>query len=330
MATKKVFITGASGCIGHYLIEHLIQETDWELYLLIRNPEQLKFERSATARVRILQGDMQQIDRHRQLLSESINIAILAATAWGGAAESYEVNVNKTIQLIDYLNPDICQKIIYFSTASILDRNNQLLPEALSLGTDYIRTKYQCFANLSGLKIADKITAVFPTLVVGGDQDKPYSHISEGLPDVTKWIKLIRWFRADGSFHFIHAKDIAAAVYCLIEKGQILKEKIKEDRDSIIGKSEVEKIILGNPSLTVNRAIQQICNYFNLKIYWQIPLSIVLANFFIKAFRIQMDDWSWFSLQYRHFTYQNPVTPATFGADNYCSTLADVLKARGI
>jgi nucleoside-diphosphate-sugar epimerase len=50
MATKKVFITGASGCIGHYLIEHLIQETDWELYLLIRNPEQLKFERSATDR----------------------------------------------------------------------------------------------------------------------------------------------------------------------------------------------------------------------------------------------------------------------------------------
>jgi nucleoside-diphosphate-sugar epimerase len=321
MAITKVFITGASGCIGHYLVEHLIRETDWELYLLVRNPEKLKLDRFATARVCILPGDMQQIDRHQQLLSEFINIAILVATAWGGATESYEVNVTKTIQLIEYLNPDICRKIIYFSTASILDRNNQLLPEALSLGTDYIRTKYQCFAKLSSLKIANQITAIFPTLVVGGDRDKPYSHISEGLPNVTKWIKLIRWFHADGSFHFIHAKDIAVAIYCLIEKDRTLNEKVN---------GEIKKVVLGNSSLTVNRAIQQICNYFNLKIYWQIPLSIVLANFFIKTFRIQMDDWSWFSLQYRHFTYQNPVTPATFGIDNYCSTLADVLKTRDI
>ncbi len=319
MSIKKVFITGASGCIGHYLVEQLMRETDWELYLLVRNPQKLQFDYSASARIHILKGDMQQIDRYQQLLSEEINVAILAATAWGGATESYEVNVNKTLQLINYLNPNLCQRVIYFSTASILDRNNKLLPEALSLGTDYIRTKYQCFEKLSSLVFASQITVVFPTLVLGGDRDKPYSHISGGLPDVTKWIKLIRWFRADGSFHFIHARDIAIVVNYLLKDKQVNRD----DR-------EIQKIVLGNPALTVARAIQQICYYLNIKIYWQVTLSIVLANFFIKTFRIQMDDWSWFSLQYRHFTYQNPTTPATFGLQNYCSTLAEVLKDRGI
>jgi nucleoside-diphosphate-sugar epimerase len=319
MPIKKVFITGASGCIGHYLVEQLMRETDWELYLLVRNPQKLQFDYSASARIHLLQGDMQQIDRYQQLLSEEINIAILAATAWGGATESYEVNVNKTLQLINYLNPELCQKVIYFSTASILDHNNQLLPEALSVGTDYIRTKYQCFEKLSSLTFAGQISVVFPTLVLGGDRDKPYSHISGGLPDVTKWIKLIRWFRADGSFHFIHARDIAIVVNYLLEDKQV-------NRDD----NEIQKIVLGNPAVTVDRAIQQICDYLNIKIYWQVTLSIVLANFFIKTFRIQMDDWSWFSLQYRHFTYQNPITPATFGLQSYCSTLADVLKNRGI
>jgi nucleoside-diphosphate-sugar epimerase len=319
MPHKKVFITGSSGCIGHYLVEELMRSTDWDLYLLVRNPQKLQFDYSASKRIYILQGDMQQIDRHRELLSEEINIAILAATAWGGAAESYDVNVNKTLQLINYLNPDLCERVIYFSTASILDRNNQLLPEALSLGTDYIRTKYQCFEKLSSLVFANQITAVFPTLVVGGDREKPYSHISGGLPDVTKWIKLIRWFRADGSFHFIHARDIAIVVSYLLENGQV-------NRDDL----QIQKVVLGNPALTVDRAIQEICHYLKIKIYWQIPLSIVLANFFIKTFRIQMDEWSWFSLQYRHFTYQNPISPANIGAKNYCSTLDDVLKNREI
>jgi nucleoside-diphosphate-sugar epimerase len=320
MSHKKVFITGASGCIGHYLVDRLMRETDYELYLLLRSPQKLRLDLADNTRVRILSGDLQQIDRYRQLLSEEINVAILAATAWGGAEESYEVNVNKTLQLINYLNPDICERIIYFSTASILDRNDRLLDEALHLGTDYIRTKYQCFTKLSSLALADRIITVFPTLVVGGEGDKPFSHISGGLPEVTKWIKLIRWFRADGSFHFIHARDIATVVSYLIES---------EEFDRSLGEN-IKKVVLGNSAITVDRAIQEICNYFKIKIYWQITLSIVFINFFIKVFRIQMDEWSWFSLQYRHFTYCNPTTPATLGLSNYCSTLAEVLQDRGI
>ncbi|MGB3558972.1 MAG: SDR family oxidoreductase, partial [Geitlerinemataceae cyanobacterium] len=41
---KRIFITGASGCIGQYITETLIQNTQHELYLLVRNPDKLKIK----------------------------------------------------------------------------------------------------------------------------------------------------------------------------------------------------------------------------------------------------------------------------------------------
>ena len=38
----RIFITGASGCIGHYLVETLIENTDHELFLMMRNPAKLR------------------------------------------------------------------------------------------------------------------------------------------------------------------------------------------------------------------------------------------------------------------------------------------------
>ena len=314
----RIFLTGASGCIGHYLTEALIESTEHELFLLVRNPSKLKIDYQNSERVKILPGDLRNIEQFKDLLS-TIDAAILAATAWGGEAESREININKTIDLINLLSPETCRQIIYFSTASILDRQNQLLSEAGKFGTDYIRTKYECFERLSRLKIASKITAVFPTLVLGGDRDKPLSHISGGLPEVVKWIGLIRWFKADGSFHFIHARDIALVILYLITN--------PPDNSS---SNQINKLVLGNQAITVNQAVAEICTYLDRKIYFRIPLSIWLANFLISVFRIQMDDWSRFSLDYRHFTYQNPVNPTNFNLESYCPNLTQAMKVAGI
>lgn len=314
---KRIFITGASGCIGHYMTEELIQNTNYELYLLVRNPDSLQFDYRSRQGIHILVGDMSRIEEHNDLL-KNINVAILAATAWGGEEETYKINVVKTLALINLLDPNICERVIYFSTASILDRNNKLLLPASQFGHDYIRTKYQCFERLSQQAIADKIIAVFPTLVFGGEKNKPYSHLSAGITDVTKWIDLIRWFSLDGSFHFIHARDIARVICYLVENPGFSPALDKTN--------EVDCLVLGNPAISVDRAIAEITGYFNKKVYLRIPLYIWLTNIFIKIFRIQMDSWSRFSLDYRHFTYDNPVTPACFGMQNYCSTVEELMK----
>jgi nucleoside-diphosphate-sugar epimerase len=317
---KHILITGASGCIGHYIVECLLEDTEHYLFLLIRNPSKLPLTWQNHSRIKIIFGNLIDINKYSDLLFQKINIAILAATSWGGTAESYDINVIKTLALIDLLNPSICEQIFYFSTASILDRDNNLLLPANEFGTDYIRTKYQCFSQLTKTKISDRIIVLFPTLVFGGDSNKPFSHLSSGLSEVIKWLNLIRWIKTNGSFHFIHGRDIAQVVTYLIKNPHLLRS-----REIPL----IKKIVLGNEAITVNDTIKQICDYFNKKVYFSIPLYPWLTNFLIKVFRIQMDSWSYFSLNYRHFTYQNPTTPASFGLTNYVSTIKDILKVSG-
>ena len=316
-------MTGASGCIGHYIAEALIQETQHDLYLLVRNPDKLGFDYEARPGVTILQADLRQIEHFSDLL-KTMDVAILAATAWGGEQESYDINVVKTIRLMELLDPSSVEQVMYFSTASVLDRNNQLLKQAGQLGTDYIRSKYNCLAQLSKLAIAPKITTLFPTLVLGGDRNKPYSHISSGIKDVVKWVGLMRWFKADASFHFIHGRDIAQVVQYIVEHPP------EPDWFGEPNVMSARRLVLGNPKLTVNQAVEEVCAYLGKKVYFRIPLSLLLADILIVLFRIQMAAWDRFCLNYRHFTYQNPVNPETFGLPAYCATFADVLRTSGI
>lgn len=315
MTPKRIFLTGSSGCVGHYLAEALIQETSHELFLLVRTPGKLKVDCHARPGVHLLQGDLRNIQHFADLL-KTIEVAVLAATAWGGPQEVYDINVIKTQQLIGLLNPKVCEQIIYFSTASILDRNNQLLKQAGEIGTDYIRSKYVCYQQLPKLELADRLTTVFPTLVFGGDERKPYSHLSAGLPDVTRWIGLARFLRAEGSFHFIHAYDIAQVVRYLVD------HPAQDNRP--------RKLVLGNPLMTVDRAVEELCTYFNRKIYFRIPVTRWLVELLIVVFRIQVSAWDRFFLDYRHDTHKDPVSPTVLGLTTRYPTLAHLLKERGL
>lgn len=257
---------------------------------------------------------MQEISKFSNLL-KTIDIAVLTATSWGGEG-IFDINVFKTLELMSLLNPERCQQVIYFSTASVLDYNNQPLKEAGEIGTDYIRSKYDCLHKIEKLAIFPKITTVFPTIVLGGDDNKPYSAVTTGIPEVTKYIDIIRFLQADGSFHFIHGRDIATVVQYLI--------------DYPPQKEEPRRFVLGQSLLTANQAIEEVCAYLNKKIYFRIPLSLGLANVIIKLFNIQMAAWDRFCMNYRHFSYANAINPSSFNLPNYCANMADVLKISGV
>ena len=314
MTAKRIFVTGASGCIGHYIADTLIHKTSHDLFFMVRDMSKLKFDYNARPGITVIPGDMRDIEQFGRLL-KTMNVAILAATAWGGD-EVFDINVFKTIRLLNLLDPEICEQVIYFSTASILDRHNQPLKEAGDIGTDYIRSKYTCHLHLSKLAIAPKITTLFPTLVFGGDDSKPYSHLSSGLKDVLQWIDLIRFLKADASFHFLHAQDIAQVVAYFVEHPP-------EPADP-------HEFVLGNPALTVNQAVKEICAYLNKRIYFRIPLSLYLAELLISVFHIQVAEWDRFCMTYRHFTYQNPISPESFGLITYYPALRDLLKTSGV
>lgn len=314
MTQKRILLTGASGCVGHYLSETLIQDTNYELYLLVRNPQKLQVNTQARSGIHVLQVDMADIGQLGDLL-KTIDIAVLTATVWGGE-NTYDINVNKTLELMNLLDVDQCEQVIYFSTASVLGRDNQPIPEAGELGTDYISSKYDCLHKIDQLAIASKVTTVYPTLVLGGDGKKPYSHLTTGIPEVAKYINIIRFLQADGSFHFIHGKDIATVVRYLMENPDATQD--------------TKKFVLGQNPLTANQAVEAVCNYLGNKIYFRIPLSLSLANIIIAVFRIQMAAWDRFCMNYRHFTYNQFINPSSFGLPNYCANMEDVLKMSGV
>ena len=293
----------------------LIENTQHELYLLLRNPSKLKVDIHRRAGVHLLEGNMGEVEQFSDLL-KTMHVGILAATSWGDPKETFDINVTKTLQLMNLFDPAVCEQVLYFSTASILNRQNQPLPEAGELGTDYIRSKYDCFTKLDELAIAPHITALFPTFVFGGDAQKPYSHISSGLADVAKWMGLARFFTTDGSFHFMHGYDIAQVVGYLVEHPA--------------QPPAFRKVVLGNQRVTVEQIITEFANYLNLRVYFRVPLTSWLANFFIAAFRLQMAAWDRFAMNYRHFYHENPTSPATLGLTTAYPTLADILRATGI
>mgnify|MGYP006421313135 CR=1 FL=1 len=313
---KTIFITGASGCIGHYIVQTLLRESDFHLYLLVRNPDKLQFSWQNNSRITLLQGDLRNIDRFSDVLA-TVDAAVLVATVWGGLRDTYDINVVKTMRLLELLDPQVCQQVIYFSTASVLDHHHQPLKAAGEYGTEYIRSKYTCLQHLSQLAIAPRIQVLFPTLVLGGDDNHPYSHLSRGFPEITRWISLIRFFRADSSFHFIHAQDIAMIVSYLLQGNKPAATS--------------SYMVLGSLPITLNQAVEETCRYFGKRIYFRIPLTTQLANFLISTLRwvgvkIELSPWDRFCMYNRHFTYENPVHPATFGLPETCSTFADVLQ----
>jgi nucleoside-diphosphate-sugar epimerase len=306
VAGRRILLTGASGCIGHYLSEALIQQTDDEIFLVIRDPEKFKVSIDFRPNVHIVQADLRDVDGLRPLL-ETIHCAVLVATGWGDV----ELDVIKTLELLQALDPQVCRQVIYFSTASLLGRDSTVLPEAIRLGTDYIRAKAQCYEKLIAMDLGFPVLTIFPTLVVGGDRNKPYSHLSSGLPDVLKWAGLLRFLKLEGSCHFIHAQDIATVVLQLIRHPE---------------QAPSEKLVLGNAAITANEAIAALCEVADQRIYFQLDLTPRLANWLIRLFKIQMGDWDYFCLSYRHFQYANPVSPKTFGLTGAYPTLNDILN----
>lgn len=308
--TQRVFITGGSGCVGHYIVESLLHNTDWHLYLLLRNPQKLKVNYSSD-RLTILRGDLQNIEQFRSIIAQ-MDYLVSTAACWGGE-NTYLINVEKNHALFSYLDTQVCKRAIYFSTASILDQHKNLLPEAEAIGTDYIRSKYLCLKELESLPIAQKLITVFPTIVFGGNgRDKPFSFISAGLQEVLRYVPYIRWLKTEGSFHFIHAFDIA----------QIVTKLLVDGYDN--GNPPV-RLVIGMPKMSVNQAIAEVCAFTKHPIWWQIEVTPALINLVRWLFRLQMAEWDQFCLRQRHFVYDH-ITPEDLGLTAKYPRLANILS----
>lgn len=315
---RNLFLTGASGCLGHYVLERLAQQMDpahptqpaYHLYVLIREPTRLRLPiERFPAPITLVPGDLMRIGEQATLLRQMDGLIHMAA-AWGDPTTAWGVNVTHTLELLSLLDPDRCRQVIYFSTASLLNHALEPLAVAGRAGTDYIRSKYEMLMRRpESCFWPDRILTLYPTLLFGGSPHHPYSHITGGLKDVFRWLDLIRFLRVDASFHFIHAADIAQMVAHWVAYPP--------------GGGDW---VLGNPPLSLNQCVEQVCAYYKKTIYFRVPLPVRLFRSLAFLFRVQLSEWDEYCLHHRHFVYP-AVSPESLGMVSQFPTVATLLDA---
>ena len=134
----SILITGASGCVGQHIAARLLRESDSHLTLWLRDPSRLTAVPREHPRIRLLVGDLREPEPHQEALA-AVKRVIHTATAWGDPQRAQAVNVVAVKRLLDHLDPETLEQILYFSTASILDRHLRVLPQAMRDGTESIR-----------------------------------------------------------------------------------------------------------------------------------------------------------------------------------------------
>jgi len=233
-----------------------------------------------------------------------MDYVIHLAAEWGG----HEGNLDYTLELFKLLDPAQCQKVVYFSTASILGTDNHPVPEAETLGTHYIRGKYQMFKKIPELKIYPNVVTLFPSWVLGGDKTHPYSHAASGILTLRRWLWLIRYITVDASFHFIHAKDLARIAAHLLVNNPAGKE-----------------FVLGNAPITASAFLREVCSFYGQKVSWQIPISLTLVKTLAAITGRRLHPWDIYCLEKRHFIYQ-AANAETFGLKSGLTTVKEVLE----
>ena len=255
-----------------------------------------------------------------------MNRVIHTATAWGDPERAEQVNVIAVKRMLQLLNPAVVEQIIYFSTASVLDRHLRPLPDALAYGTEYIQTKARCLQDLEQHPLASKIVAVFPTLVFGGRVDGtssfPTSYLTDGLREISRWLWLARWLRIDASFHFIHAEDIARIC------GGLATRQHEANREP--GQSALRRVVMGQPAITVDEAVATLCRWRGVSRTPGIPLWPWLIETLIRILPIEVNAWDRFSLRQRHFVHEPVSQPERFGGVSHAGTLETVLSDSGL
>ena len=317
MTIKNLLITGSNGCVGQYLIDWFLKNTRFRLYLMVRDKNKLSLSMQKNKRIKLLVCDIRECNRYSKEISQ-VNFLIHTATAWGNPKRAYEVNIEAFEKLLGMFDKNKLEKIIYFSTASILNKETELMRESLTYGTEYIQTKYECFERLKKSSFAEKTFAVFPTLVFGGTLNKkskyPLSYLTRGLIEINKWLWLARFLKINSKFHFIHANDIA----------QICGFLIKNHKENAF--KGFRKFVLGQNFISIDNAINILLERNNMNRYFSITLTKKIMKILLRILPIKTTPWDSFSIKKYDFNHDPITNPETFNLKSHAKSLNDILR----
>ena len=285
-----IFITGASGCVGSYLVEYLVTQTNEQISLLVRTPENLKQAYYKASQVTLLSGDLEHIEdvrKHVQAASHIIHIA----TSWGGPS-AYSANLKATERLFAMSHSK--QSIFYFSTASLLKQNHQFETQTLFKGSDYIRSKASAYLVTQSKPPPAQLIYFFPTVILGGDSEHKETPFQASFSHWPHWLKILKFISIKGYFQWIHAADIA----------QVLAFYLKTPPSA-------SHIVLGQAPEYVPKLLKQINQTIGKAPPFQIPIDSSTERL-MGLLSPWMGPWDRFSFKQR-FMQHKAITPEHLG-----------------
>jgi len=272
--SKRVLITGGCGFIAHHVIEYLLKKTDWSITTLDRldysgNLNRLheilqSFSEQERKRVNIVFHDLKA--EINPLVSNFIGkpdiILHLAASSHVDRSITHPMefindNIIGTAHLLEYARRlDSLQTFFYFSTDEIFgvappgvaykerDRYNSTNPYSASKAA----AEELCVAYENTYKMPMMITH---TMNVFGERQTPEKFIplciKKVMLDEKVFIHSDKTKTIAGSRFYIHAADVADAIYFLLKTNPEIEKDYgwaKCRKFNIVGKEEVDNLTL--------------------------------------------------------------------------------------
>ena len=276
---KRVLITGGAGFIGHHIIDLFLKKTDWEIISLDRldysgNLNRLdnvvrQYPPEVRKRVKIVWHDLKAeiAEINRNLIGDVDIILHLAASSHVDRSISHpmEFVMDNTIGTVHMLNYARTQKnlerFIYFSTDEIFgiapngvaykerDRYNSTNPYSASKAA----AEEFCVAYENTYNLPIFITH---TMNVFGERQHPEKFIPMCIRKIRDGEKI--FIHSDhtktipGSRFYIHGKDVAEAMYFLLNLNEDQLKKVYEPdfggakcpKFNVVGKEEIDNLQL--------------------------------------------------------------------------------------
>ena len=274
---KKVLITGGAGFIAHHLIFYLLKNTDWQIISLDRLDYSGNLNRldnilsnlniDQKSRVKIVYHDLKS-SINPWIMKEIGNVDFILHLAAGSHVdrsidfpmEFVLDNVVGTANILDFarsLNEDKkLERFIYFSTDEVFgpapkgidykenDRYNSTNPySATKAGGEELAVAYENTYNLP--------IYITHTMNVFGERQHPEKFIPMCIKKIrdgeSVTIHSDKTKKIPGSRHYIHAEDVAEAIYFLLTKkihSEIDFGGAKCPKFNIVGSEELNNLEL--------------------------------------------------------------------------------------
>lgn len=247
----KIFITGASGFVGDYLLKDMLRVLDHTatIYTLLRSPIEV-FD----PRVKVLKGSLEEIEKYSEELCDCEYVYHLAADANFNSKGVHEkITYDVTKKMVDLLSKSQkLENFIFTSTIGAMDRAKgddcalPLMPDnTANPRSEYGKFKLMAEQYIRGSSIP--YTIFRPTWVYGKGM-RENSHINLFVTLVSKR-SLISRIRFPGKVSVIHVEDLShALIKCIDNQNVISRIYIAETESISIGDifNEIRKNIRNN------------------------------------------------------------------------------------